>query len=270
MEKFHQVLQKAKHIVVLTGAGVSAESGVPTFRGSQGLWRNFSPQELATPEAFHANPSLVWEFYHYRREIIAKCQPNQAHQALVTLEKQLERKQKKFTLITQNVDRLHQLAGSKNVLEIHGSLWLVKRIHTRGFVEEPNKVWEDRVQPIVPALKGKGLNDITQKTTTIPRDQLPHAPNDGALLRPAVVWFGESLDHRVIEKVEQELKQCDLFIVAGTSSVVYPAAGYAQFVASRGVPVAEFNLEKTPNTSICAFKFQGKCSDTMPKAFQVI
>ncbi|KAL4451674.1 hypothetical protein ABPG75_007336 [Micractinium tetrahymenae] len=220
---FKTVLSTARHIVVLTGAGVSAESGVPTFRSAGGLWRDFEPGALATPQAFVRRPSLVWEFYSWRREVVAACLPNRAHHAIAALERRLaaEGRGASFTLITQNVDRLHQAAGSSHIIELHGSIWDVCRTGRRGL--KASRCWEDRRQPLCPALAGRGTPDgDASPAAVIPSDQLPHDA-EGHLLRPGVVWFNEQLDPAVLDAAEQATAACDLVITAGTSAVVYPA-----------------------------------------------
>uniref|UniRef100_A0A8D3DTT3 NAD-dependent protein deacylase sirtuin-5, mitochondrial n=1 Tax=Scophthalmus maximus TaxID=52904 RepID=A0A8D3DTT3_SCOMX len=231
---FREIFSKAKRVAVLTGAGVSAESGVPTFRGAGGYWRKWQAQELATPEAFSRNPSRVWEFYHYRREV---------------------------TVVTQNIDELHRRAGSKNILEIHGSLFKT-RCMSCGHEAANHK------SPICAALAGKGAPDPDTHDAQIPAQQLPRCEQTGChgLLRPAVVWFGETLDSDILTRAEEVLDSCDLCLVVGTSSVVYPAAMFAPQVAARGVPVAEFNMEDTPATMRFKFHFHGLCGTTLPPA----
>ncbi|KAK2148330.1 hypothetical protein LSH36_502g02041 [Paralvinella palmiformis] len=261
MAKFRQEFAKAKHIVVLTGAGVSAESGVPTFRGAGGFWRKWQAQDLATPEAFQENPSLVWEFYHYRREVMMSKEPNQAHIAIAECEKRLAQQNRRLVVITQNIDELHHRAGSKNVLELHGSLFKV-RCMSCGTVEN------NRDSPICPALAGKGAPDKEATDARIPEKDLPRCKKSGCggMLRPHVVWFGESLDSEVLYQTEQELSKCDLCLVVGTSSVVYPAAMFAPELAARGVTVAEFNIENTPATTRFGYHFQGPCGTHVPEA----
>uniref|UniRef100_A0A8C5PXU9 NAD-dependent protein deacylase sirtuin-5, mitochondrial n=1 Tax=Leptobrachium leishanense TaxID=445787 RepID=A0A8C5PXU9_9ANUR len=242
---FRDVFSKAKRIAVITGAGVSAESGVPTFRGAGGYWRKWQAQHLATPEAFARNPSRVWEFYHYRREVMLTKSPNPAHLAIAECEARLSKQGRKVVVITQNIDELHRKAGTRNLYEIHGSLFKT-RCNTCGSVGENYK------SPVCPALAGKGKSRFII--------------NCNGLLRPNVVWFGETLDSNVLGEVEKELDICDLCLVVGTSSVVYPAAMFAPQVAARGVPVAEFNMESTPATTSFTFHFQGPCGTTLPPA----
>uniref|UniRef100_A0A8C7BS18 NAD-dependent protein deacylase sirtuin-5, mitochondrial n=1 Tax=Neovison vison TaxID=452646 RepID=A0A8C7BS18_NEOVI len=243
MADFRKLFAKAKHIVILSGAGVSAESGVPTFRGAGGYWRRWQAQDLATPQAFARNPSLVWEFYHYRREVMLSKEPNPGHLAIAECEARLHEQGRRVMVITQNIDELHRRAGTKNLLEIHGSLFKT-RCTSCGIVAENYK------SPICAALSGKGCEEA----------------GCGGLLRPHVVWFGENLDPAILEEVDRELTLCDLCLVVGTSSVVYPAAMFAPQVSARGVPVAEFNMETTPATNRFRFHFQGPCGTTLPEA----
>lgn len=206
-----------RRIAVLTGAGISAESGVPTFRGANGLWRQFNPMQLATPEGFFENPRLVWEWYDWRRQRIAAAQPNAGHRALAEWEQEVPH----FTLITQNVDGLHQQAGSKRVLELHGSLWRLRCVACSH--EEENR--------------------------TVPLPSLPpYCPRCGHLLRPDVVWFGEALPEEVFAEAVQEAEQADLFLVVGTSATVQPAASLPLWAKRAGATVVEVNPERTPIT----------------------
>ncbi|XP_045407769.1 NAD-dependent protein deacylase sirtuin-5, mitochondrial isoform X2 [Lemur catta] len=261
MADFRKLFAKAKHIVVISGAGVSAESGVPTFRGAGGYWRKWQAQDLATPQAFAHNPSRVWEFYHYRREVMQSKEPNAGHLAIAECEARLSRQGRRVMVITQNIDELHQKAGTKNLLEIHGSLFKT-RCTSCGIVAENYR------SPICPALSGKGAPEPETKDASIPVEKLPRCEEAGCggLLRPHVVWFGENLDPAILEEVDRELALCDLCLVVGTSSVVYPAAMFAPQVSARGVPVAEFNTETTPATNRFRFHFQGPCGTTLPEA----
>ncbi|XP_014705025.1 NAD-dependent protein deacylase sirtuin-5, mitochondrial [Equus asinus] len=261
MADFRKFFAKAKHIVVISGAGISAESGVPTFRGAGGYWRKWKAQDLATPQAFARNPSQVWEFYHYRREVVQTKEPNPGHLAIAQCEARLHKQGRRVVVITQNIDELHRKAGTKNLLEIHGSLFKT-RCTSCGVVAENYK------SPICPALSGKGSPDPETQSARIPAENLPRCEEAGCggLLRPHVVWFGENLDPAILEEVDRELALCDLCLVVGTSSVVYPAAMFAPQVSARGVPVAEFNMETTPATSRFRFHFQGPCGTTLPEA----
>lgn len=258
---FREIFSKAKDVVIITGAGVSAESGVPTFRGAGGYWRKWEAQKLATPEAFSRNPSRVWEFYHYRREVMLTKNPNPAHMAIAECEERLSKQGRKVTVVTQNIDELHRRAGSKNILEIHGSLFKT-RCMSCGHEAANYK------SPICAALEGKGAPDPDTNDAQIPVEQLPRCEQNGChgLLRPAVVWFGETLDSDILTSAEKVLDSCDLCLVVGTSSVVYPAAMFAPQVAARGVPVAEFNMEDTPATMRFKFHFHGPCGTSLPPA----
>uniref|UniRef100_A0A2P2HXU2 NAD-dependent protein deacylase n=1 Tax=Hirondellea gigas TaxID=1518452 RepID=A0A2P2HXU2_9CRUS len=259
MAKFREVFKKAEKIVVLTGAGVSAESGVPTFRGSGGLWRTYKSQDLATPDAFYRDPSLVWEFYHYRREVMCTKKPNAAHVAIAESQALIRGKGREMTVVTQNIDELHHAAGTQDVIELHGSLFrtlCIKCGDTRA----------NRDSPICEALRGKGAPDRDTKASNIPEEQLPHCQKCKGLLRPSVVWFGEMLDDDILLKAHKAIGECDLCLVVGTSSVVYPAAMFAPQVAARGVAVAEFNMEVTPTTQQFGFHFQGPCGELLPIA----
>ncbi|MGB3941526.1 MAG: NAD-dependent deacylase [Candidatus Manganitrophaceae bacterium] len=209
LEEARRRIGSARSITVLTGAGISADSGVPTFRGEGGLWKNFKAEELATPEAFEAQPELVWEWYHWRRKIIAEKRPNRAHEALATLEKISPN----FTLITQNVDGLHQLAGSRKIIELHGSLWKVRCTGCAQTVENRN----------------------------LDLPPLPSCDRCHALLRPAVIWFGEAIDPIDLEKSMVACTRGAVFLVIGTSGVVQPAASFALIAKNHGAFVIEVN-----------------------------
>lgn len=259
MPDFREHVGKANHIVIITGAGVSAESGVPTFRGAGGFWRKWQAQELATPEAFEHNPSLVWEFYHYRREVMRTKEPNKAHLAIAEFEKRLAKQGRHVAVVTQNIDELHRRAGTENMYELHGSLFRVRCLGCK-------KITSNKESPICEALAGKGEPTPEAKDAQIPAEKLPRCKDCGGLLRPDVVWFGEGLDPKVLHGAQDELDKCDLCLVVGTSSVVYPAAMFAPEVARRGVPVAEFNMEETPATSSFGFHFQGPAGTLIPEA----
>ena len=221
-------------IAVLTGAGVSKGSGIPTYRdGPDSLWRTYHPQELATPEAFARDSRLVWEFYDWRRQKMARAQPNAAHRTLAEMEAALPH----FTLVTQNIDGLHRRAGSQNVLYLHGDIWFVRCTKCDYHAE-------DRRAPL----------------PEIP----PQCPHCGALLRPDIVWFGESLDAYTLYQAEQAFRFADLALVAGTSAVVYPAAMLPQYTLERGKPVIEFNMERTPLSPLASDVILGASEETLP------
>jgi NAD-dependent deacetylase len=220
-------------VAALTGAGISAESGIPTFRGAGGLWKNFRAEELATPQAFACDPRLVWEWYNWRREIIAKAAPNAAHHALV----RLEAAKPAFTLITQNVDGLHDLAGSARILKVHGDIWRMRCTACGAH-------WPDR------------------------RAALPKLPPHcacGGLARPGVVWFGEELPDGIMQEAEHAAASTQVFLVIGTSAVVYPAAGLVPLAKQSGATVIEINPEQTAFSAMVDFSFQAPAGDLLPK-----
>ncbi len=259
LSQLRQHLTEARRIVILTGAGVSAESGVPTFRGAGGLWRQFSAPDLASPVAFDRDPSLVWEFYHYRREVMRSKLPNAAHLAIADFQKRLDDQGRRCTVITQNIDELHTRAGSSHVIELHGSLFRVRCIDCDR--EERN---ED--SPISESLKDCGDPSKKTEPANIPVDKLPRCSHCRGLLRPAVVWFGEGLEADVLDRAEAAVEACDVCLIVGTSSVVYPAARFAPDAAARGSIVAEFNTEETGVTRKFHFYFEGPCGQTLPPA----
>jgi NAD-dependent deacetylase len=218
---------------VLTGAGISAESGVPTFRGDGGLWKDYKADDLATPEAFVKDPRLVWEWYNWRRERIAKVLPNAAHKALV----RLEIRKREYTLITQNVDGLHDRAGSGRMLKLHGDIWRM-----RCTVCGAN--WPDRRAPL----------------PKIP----PHCAC-GGLARPGVVWFGEPLPDGMMKEAEHAAGAAEVFLVIGTSAVVYPAAGLVPYAKHGGARVIEINTDDTPFTSLVDCALRGPAGELLPQ-----
>ena len=233
-----RLLGEARRVVALTGAGVSQESGVPTFRGPGGLWRNFRPEDLATPQAFARDPRLVWEWYDWRRGLIAKARPNPAHLALAALEERVP----DFTLITQNVDGLHRRAGSRRLLEVHGSLWEVR-------CTACGRSFEDR---------------------QVPLPILPQCDVCGGLLRPGVVWLGESLDPRVLDAAYQALGQAQLVLSVGTSAVVQPAASFGLMAQRAGAKLAEINPDPTFLTPACDFVLMGRAGEVLPRLVEMV
>ncbi len=219
-------------IAVLTGAGVSAESNIPTFRGKDGWWKNHRPEDMATPEAFERNPAFVWEWYGHRQKMIRKCRPNNAHHAIARLEKLFD----DFTLITQNVDNLHQQAGSRKILELHGNIFKAR------------------------CMKEGLITDFL-----LQEEPLPRCGNCGALLRPHVVWFGETLDSGVIRSAMEAAINCDLFIVAGTSAMVQPAASLPLYARSEGAMVVEINPDPTPISALVNLSINIPAGEAMPE-----
>ncbi|MEY4704504.1 MAG: NAD-dependent protein deacylase [Nitrospirota bacterium] len=226
-------LASARNVTILTGAGISADSGVPTFRGKDGLWHNYRAEDLATPEAFARDPRLVWEWYNWRRGLIATKQPNPAHRSLVELERC---RSNRFWLITQNVDGLHRAAGSQRLSEIHGNIW---KVRCTGC-------------------------DMVSENREVPLPLLPMCRQCGELLRPHIVWFGESLYEKDVRRCDEALRACDLLLVIGTSGVVYPAAGFASVAKQAGALVIEINLESTQQSDLVDLSLQGRAKDLVP------
>ena len=235
LREVRQVLARARSVTVLTGAGISAESGIPTFRGPGGLWRNFAPEQLATAEAFARDPKLVWEWYDWRRSIIHQAQPNPGHQALAEFERR-KGGQVHFTLITQNVDGLHSRAGSRNLVKLHGDIW---RLDCTGC--------------------GR-----TERNEQVPLEPLPPRCGCGALTRPGVVWFGEPLPAEAWERASAASREAELFLLVGTSAVVYPAAGLAELARDAGTKLVIVNPEPTPLDHLADWVLRGKAGEILP------
>ena len=227
------MLATSSKIAVLTGAGVSAESGIPTFRSNGGYWRQYRFEDLATPEGFARDPKFVWTWYEERRRAIAAARPNAGHEALA----EMERRVAAFTLITQNVDGLHDLAGSKNVIRLHGDIWTVRCL----------KCGKERVERAE-------LND------------LPPSCACGGMLRPGVVWFGEELPEGAIERAAAAVRAADVLIVAGTSALVYPAAGLIRLAAV----TIEINPEETAFSGDVTYSIRGTSAEILPELLQGI
>jgi len=233
------LLKAAERITVLTGAGVSAESGVPTFRDAQtGLWAEFKPEELATPSAFRRNPRLVWEWYAWRRKLVAEAKPNAAHIALIEMEKRIP----DFTLITQNVDDLHRRAGSVNVIELHGNITRTKCFDENLLMT----TWAD--------------------TGEVP----PRCPRCGGLLRPDVVWFEEAMPEEETARAFGRSANCDVFLCIGTSSVVYPAASLPFEALENGAIVVEINTEPTQLTGKADYVLSGPAGILLPELIRTV
>jgi NAD-dependent deacetylase len=227
------VLEGNPPICVLTGAGISAESGVPTFRGTDGLWSKFRPEELANFDAFIRNPQLVWEWYNYRRQIIDNVFPNPGHAALVKMEDLTE----DFTLVTQNVDNLHRRAGSKRVLELHGNIMQSYCINCGTKEDHPDFSTDDRI---------------------------PHCKSCDGLIRPDVVWFGELLPQETFREAERAAERCGLFFSVGTSAVVYPAASLPMLAKQGGAYTVEVNTERTEQSRMFDETLIGRAGDILP------
>ncbi|HYC90481.1 MAG TPA: NAD-dependent deacylase [Thermoanaerobaculia bacterium] len=221
---------RPRRIVVLTGAGVSADSGIPTFRGAGGLWRNFRAEELATPEAFRRDPALVWEWYEWRRKLIREAKPNAAHEALARLPAAV--------VVTQNVDGLHARAGSRDVVELHGSILRVRCVQ-------------------------EGTTQLREE----PFEALPPHCACGALLRPDVVWFGEMLPEAAVARATAVVRSADLLLVIGTSGVVYPAAGFVTMHAGLSI---EINPEASAVSSACTLAVAERAAVAVPPLVDAI
>jgi NAD-dependent deacetylase len=231
------ILRGAERLVALTGAGISAESGVPTFREAQtGLWARFRPEELASPAAYHRDPRLVWEWYAWRRELTARAQPNPGHYALVEIERYFPN----FVLITQNVDGLHQRAGSIQILELHGNIQRTRCMDEGNLVES----WHD--SGVIP----------------------PLCPKCGGLLRPDVIWFGENLPADTLQAAWEAAETADVFLSIGTSTLVEPAASLPFTARQYGAVVVEVNPHETPLTHLAAFSLKGPAGLVLPILIQ--
>ncbi len=231
-------LRTAERVVVLTGAGISAESGVPTFREAQtGLWKQYDPRELATPQAFARNPRLVWEWYQWRRELIDKAKPNPAHYALVDLEQYIP----SFLLVTQNIDGFHWAAGSRDMIELHGNIARTK-CYDEGVLVD---TWDDDIG-VVP----------------------PHCPHCGGHLRPDVVWFGEGISSHLLDTAVEATASSDLFLCIGTSAVVAPAGSFPLVAKRNGVRVAEINPEQTAVSMMADWSLREKAAVVLPALMQ--
>jgi NAD-dependent deacetylase len=232
-DKLISRLKDAKLVAVFTGAGISAESGVPTFRGEDGLWKKFRPEELANFDAFIRNPDLVWEWYRYRKKIIADIKPNPGHYALAEMEKRHEH----FAIITQNIDNLHRRAGSKTVYELHGNI-------ERNYCIDCRKSYSNK--------------------EIIAQEKAPRC-TCGGLIRPDVVWFGEFLPQDQWDAGEAAAERAEVFFSVGTSAVVYPAASLPMIAKRAGAYVVEINLERTELSHQADEVLLGKSGEILPK-----
>jgi len=226
------LLAGVRRVAVLTGAGISAESGVPTFRGQDGLWKQYRVESLATPEAFERDPALVWEWYDWRRGLIAPVEPNAGHRVLAGWEGLFG----EFSVITQNVDGLHAKAGSRNLVELHGNIWKL-RCTKEGTVEEVRETPLRRLPPVCPSC--------------------------GSLRRPHIVWFGEALDPDVLDRAAAISRSCQVMFVLGTSGIVQPAASLPFAAARAGAKIVEVNIEPTPLTPQADHFLPGKAGDVL-------
>ncbi|KAI0028200.1 DHS-like NAD/FAD-binding domain-containing protein [Vararia minispora EC-137] len=259
---FKRTLAVSKHIIAVAGAGLSAASGIPTFQGAGNLWRSYKVRSLGTPKAFARNPSRGWQFYHSRRETASLAEPNVAHIALAEFSLPSVREAiapgSTFTLITQNIDGLSRIAldAQPPLLEMHGRLFEVLCTSKACKYAEL-----DYTSPLAPALAG---TEFMEKELKIKRSELPRCKRCGALVRPGVVWWGET--PRFLDEIEELVLKADLCLVVGTSSTVYPAAGYAATVQEHGGKVAVFNLNRSEGDEEADFLFLGPCEETLPDA----
>lgn len=234
-----ELLRDATKLTVLTGAGVSQESGLRTFRDAQtGLWAQYKPEDLASPQAFARNPKLIWDWYAWRREAVKSVRPNAGHYALAEIEKRIP----EFTLITQNVDGLHRMAGSQNILELHGNIQRVRCSECYSFTE----AWDDDSESV------------------------PQCAECGRFLRPDVVWFGEALPRDQLEAAVLAARSCEIFFSIGTSGVVQPAASLAFAAHNKGAVVVEINAESTPLTPKANYFLQGKSGEILPELLRAV
>lgn len=232
-DRLLNLLKSARSVAVFTGAGMSAESGVPTFRGEEGIWKKFKPEELANFNAFIANPDLVWEWYRHRKQVMTTIQPNPGHRALAAMEPLFSR----FTIITQNIDNLHRRAGSKNVHELHGNIDRNYCISCRTYYPNADIVGQERA---------------------------PKCPSCGGLIRPDVVWFGEYLPEDEWNASVAASTMADLFLAVGTSAVVYPAASLPRIARQAGAYVVEINIERTELSPGADEVLAGRSGDILP------
>lgn len=234
-DKLIDALKESESIVFFTGAGISSESGIATFRGKEGLWNKFRPEELASFDAFIKNPELVWEWYNYRKKIVHDAKPNPAHLTIAEMQNHF----KDVTVITQNVDNLHRRAGSKKIFELHGNI-------ERNFCIDCKKFHTEELD----------------FTTGVPKCEC------GGLIRPDVVWFGEYLPEDQFLGGEKAAIKSDIFFVIGTSAVVYPAAGLVHTAKASGAIIVEINIEETPLTSLAQYSYFGKAGEILPRIFE--
>jgi NAD-dependent deacetylase len=241
MQDLARRISQARRLTIVTGAGVSAASGVPVFRGPQGLWRSFRPEDLATPQAFARDPRLVWEWYDWRRTRIASCTPNAAHEVIAEWSRR-----DGFTLVTQNVDGLHERAGTQRVVRYHGSIWLLRCARPCA---PGARDWEDRTAPLA--------------------ELPPRCPHCGGLARPAVVWFGEGIPANAARQAAAAA-DCDVFLSIGTSSVVYPAAGLLYEARRQGAFTAEINPHSTASADVVDAAIAMPAEEALPQIRRLI
>ncbi|MFG3709026.1 NAD-dependent deacetylase [Micromonospora sp. NPDC047670] len=240
-----ELLGSARRVVVLTGAGISAESGVPTFRdGLTGLWARFDPQQLATAEAFHADPDLVWGWYEWRRARVSRAEPNPGHLAIATIQTRVPGS----AVITQNVDDLHERAGARPVIHLHGSLFAPRCVAAAA---HPAAVEETTDDELAQPDEGRRMPP-------------PRCASCAAPVRPGVVWFGEALPEEALTAAVGAAAACDVLLAVGTSGVVYPAAEIPGIAARSGATVVQVNPQPTPLDQVCAVNLRGTAAQVLP------
>jgi NAD-dependent deacetylase len=237
LEHARSLLLSAKRVAVLTGAGISAESGIPTFRGPDGIWKRFNVDQLASWEGFSARPDEGWRFYDERRRVVAAANPNPGHQALAMWERRLLASGGSFSLLTQNVDELHSRAGSVSVVELHGSIWKVKC---------------------------PGCGTVSRDERAPMPEMPPHCAKCGHWVRPAVVFFGEMLDPVNVRAATRAAESCEVMLVVGTSAAVYPAAALPTVAKASGAKIVEVNPEETGLTPQVDISLRGRAGETLP------
>jgi len=237
IHRARRLLASAQRLSILTGAGISAESGVVTFRQPGGLWETSPADQVATAEGFAADPAGVWRWYHDRRREMAAAQPNAAHVALAELERRVTARRGELTLITQNVDGLHAKAGSRNIIHVHGCLADVRCTRC----------------------------EFRQRVGMGPIEDLPTCPHCQAVLRPDVVWFGEPLPADAWQAAVRACEACDLFLTIGTSASVYPAAGLIELAIDTGAKTIEINITPTPVSGLVDIALQGPAGEILPQ-----
>ena len=241
-------IKNSKNLVVLTGAGVSSESGIPTFRENNGIWKNFDIEKLASEKGFLSDPAYAWHFYKQCKFEILKKSPNPAHIALVNLAKKLP----KLTLITQNVDDLHERAGSDNVLYLHGNIFKSQCISCR-------RIYSNSLEKFIDS----SIEDLEPSADSIPKCQ----SCDG-ILRPNVVWFGEELPKNTLSQATHAANECDLMLIIGTSGLVYPAATIPMIANNKGIKIIQIDPNETGFDSVATFNFKGKAGEVLPELYK--
>jgi NAD-dependent deacetylase len=232
IQKATEIIAMSRSITVLTGAGISAESGVATYRDADGLWNNFRAEDFSSVEAFKKDPNIVWAWYKERRRIMGEAEPNAGHKALA----EMERRSMQFMLLTQNIDGLHQRAGTDNIVELHGSVWRHRCTVCLG-------EWDYNPSEM---------------------DNIPHCNSCHGLARPAVIWFGESLKQADWDRA-MRASYCDTLLVVGTSALVNPVASLPELALKNGARIIEVNLEKTAISEIATVSIQGKAGEVLPE-----